>query len=123
MGTSAPVTSGVQDRFLSVRREGHVLPAFHGTSVTNHRSIFERGLLVPGAGNGVSVANGSAHGVGIYTATVDNARLSKGFCRGGNSMLVCAVVSDAIKQKDHLLGNHIVSAESGNVRHVGSAMV
>eukprot|EP00759_Apiculatamorpha_spiralis_P047535 PhF_6_TR43155/c0_g1_i1/m.66075 len=40
---------------------------FHGTRSSNHPSIISKGLLVPGT-DGVSVVNGSALGVGIYSA-------------------------------------------------------
>ena len=65
--------------------------AFHGTDGANHASIFEKGLIVPGR-EGVSVANGSAHGVGIYTAKEPG--LSFSFTRGTNKMLLCGVIDD-----------------------------
>lgn len=40
---------------------------FHGTRAANIPSILSTGLRVPGQESGVRVANGSAHGVGIYT--------------------------------------------------------
>ena len=40
---------------------------YHGTRVQNIPSILSTGLKVPGQQSGVRVANGSAHGVGIYT--------------------------------------------------------
>merc|ERR1740116_604551 len=79
-------------------------PAFHGTDAANHNSIVKRGLLIPGQGNELKVAHGAAHGKGVYTANVDAAWLSRGFC-SAPTMLVCAVL------------------QSDAVRHVGDAMV
>lgn len=119
-----PLVAEVQTRFMSIRRHGRVLPAFHGTQVKNYPSIFARGLRVPGAASGIQVRNGSAHGVGVYAATVENPLLSSGFCRGDKSMLVCAVVSDAVAAKQpNQCGKLPVTAQSENVRHVGAAMV
>merc|ERR1719384_1562939 len=80
-------------------------PAFHGTNAVNHKSIFNRGLLIPGQDNELQVIHGAAHGRGVYTANVDAAWLSKGFCTQPR-MLVCAVLDS-----------------SEVVRHVGDAMV
>jgi hypothetical protein len=41
---------------------------YHGTRQESAEAIAEIGLVVPGQGNGVTVANGSSYGVGIYTA-------------------------------------------------------
>jgi hypothetical protein len=41
---------------------------FHGTAVHNFSKIANKGFLIPGNG-GVNIANGSAHGVGIYSST------------------------------------------------------
>ena len=100
----------VQNRFfkqISKNGMGEMRPAFHGTNADNYPSIFERGLLIPGLGLGadLEIVHGAAHGRGIYTANVDAAWLSKGFCTKP-SMLVCAVL-DSDKQ----------------VHHVGDAMV
>ncbi|CAJ1443463.1 unnamed protein product [Effrenium voratum] len=100
----------VKDRFLAKLGStgmGALRPAFHGTDPANYRSIFQHGLLIPGAefGNKLRVVHGAAHGRGIYTANVDAAWLSKGFCTQA-SMLVCAVLD-----------------VSENVKHRGDAMV
>merc|ERR1712217_36414 len=79
-------------------------PAFHGTNAANHKSIFNRGLLIPGAGNELQVIHGAAHGRGVYTANIDAAWLSRSFCTAP-TMLVCAVL------------------QTDAVRHVGDAMV
>mmetsp|Transcript_88229 Transcript_88229/g.189346 ORF Transcript_88229/g.189346 Transcript_88229/m.189346 type:complete len:713 (+) Transcript_88229:110-2248(+) len=106
--TPAPLENAAYERFLasvlssSFREE--VCPAFHGTDARNHDSIFKRGLLIPDDGNGIRVVHGAAHGRGVYTANVDAAWLSKGFCTAPR-MLVCAVL------------------QSRCVRHVGDAMV
>jgi hypothetical protein len=59
------------DRFVRAwaQRSKDHCPAilFHGTRSTNIRSICHSGLMVPGR-SGVKVLNGSAYGVGIYTA-------------------------------------------------------
>jgi len=104
----APVAPTVQRQFMQAmveKPEAEVRPAFHGTDVRNYASIFERGLLVPGDASDIKVVHGQAHGQGIYTANVDAAWLSKGFCTAP-SMLVCAVLQS-----------------ESHVRHVGDAMV
>lgn len=50
---------------------------FHGTNSKNIVSIVRNGLIVPGS-HGVTVANGSVHGVGIYTAKCP--MTSTGYC-------------------------------------------
>merc|ERR1719401_2255713 len=103
-----PVAPAVHKRFMQTmlkKPEAEVRPAFHGTDVGNHASIFERGLLVPGDACDIRVVHGQAHGRGIYTANVDAAWLSQGFCTAPN-MLVCAVLQS-----------------NSAVRHVGDAMV
>ena len=100
----------VQARFLrqlSKAGLGELRPAFHGTNAKNYSSISQRGLLIPGLGLGadLDVVNGQAHGRGIYTAKVDAAWLSKGFCSEA-SMLVCAVLDC-----------------DGQVKHVHDAMI
>lgn len=104
----ASVAPVVQRRFMSAvfaASNAELRPAFHGTDAGNHQSIFRRGLLVPGEESGINVVHGQVHGRGVYTANVDAAWLSRGFCTQPK-MLVCAVLD---------------SREV--VRHVGDAMV
>jgi len=127
----APVSSDVQEKFLNARSslKGVLRPAYHGTNVTNLPSIYEKGLLVPSSDNGIHVANGSAHGVGVYTAKVVNPSLSWGFCRApteaSKTMMVCGILDDAptFSGQAYTMGVHLVTCESTNVRHVGDAMV
>jgi len=81
---------------------GSLVPAFHGTDSKNLSSVYENGFMIPGQGNNVKVAHGSAHGLGIYAATLNNPGISWGFCSGrytGNeSMLVCGVIDDSVKK-------------------------
>lgn len=79
-------------------KSAELLPAYHGTNARNFSSIQEKGLLVPGHG-GVTVAHGSAHGVGIYTAVLGNSWLSKGFC-DSDDMFVCGVVDSKEDDKE-----------------------
>lgn len=92
--TKADVGESVQKRFMGAVQslsdpQAQLLPTYHGTKAENFGSIQERGLLVPTHG-GVTVVNGSANGVGVYTARLGSASLSKGFAPDGK-MLVCAV--------------------------------
>ena len=116
----APLHTEVQNKFLrafSCRAEKRELqPALHGTDERNLSSIYRRGLLIPGGiggsgGNDVRVANGSAHGLGIYTAYAGSACVSFGYSRGNlRPMLVCGVLDPeqgrcqtyggAVKKKD-----------------------
>lgn len=94
----APIASDVQDRFLDKYNfygpEALVL-GYHGTSESNHASIFSKGLQVPG-NEGVTVANGNAHGKGIYIAEKGAQYLSMSFLRGSSQILVCGVVDNTL---------------------------
>jgi len=104
----APLSHEVAGRFLTnLQAFGSlgIAPALHGTRSENYEGIFRRGLLIPGPDTGVAIANGSAHGVGIYTANLNAPGLSAGFCTDP-SMLVCAVLqSPAVK---HILDAQVV---------------
>eukprot|EP00929_Paragymnodinium_shiwhaense_P089304 TRINITY_DN4946_c0_g1_i1.p1 TRINITY_DN4946_c0_g1~~TRINITY_DN4946_c0_g1_i1.p1 ORF type:complete len:516 (+),score=144.63 TRINITY_DN4946_c0_g1_i1:135-1682(+) len=122
-----PVTpcAQVQQRFMAKCGQSFksVLPTFHGTRSELHASICESGFLIPGKGNKLPVRNGSAHGLGVYTAGSHNAWLSRTFCNAPR-MLVCGVVDDAKPVFPRTpCGNHWISAQSENVRHVGDAVV
>mmetsp|Transcript_149415 Transcript_149415/g.260568 ORF Transcript_149415/g.260568 Transcript_149415/m.260568 type:complete len:603 (-) Transcript_149415:148-1956(-) len=125
----APVSESVQSAFLEAWTNGAgpslaLRPAFHGTHARNLKSIFDRGLLIPGIGNKLRVEHGAAHGRGIYTAKVHNPNLSAGFARCINGMLVVGVLDDALAADVRKrLGSRIVQAESKAIRHVGDAMV
>mmetsp|Transcript_12644 Transcript_12644/g.23362 ORF Transcript_12644/g.23362 Transcript_12644/m.23362 type:complete len:555 (+) Transcript_12644:75-1739(+) len=141
VGTSTPtlqplnVSPLVQLRFLKafLRCGGpelssgglHWRPLWHGTRSRHMSSISKRGLLIPGTRPDVRVVNGSAHGVGIYTARVESPWLSYGFAsRGG--MLVCAGFDDSVVLRSDQLynvGAFTVKRESNSVRHVGDAVV
>jgi hypothetical protein len=127
----APVSADVQQRFLEARtvlKGADLTPGYHGTNVSKLTAIYEKGLLIPGPDNGIGVANGSAHGLGVYTAKVNNPDLSWGFCRAPTEMerkmMVCGILDDAPAMGQHYqMGIRTVSRESANVRHVGDAMV
>jgi len=101
-----PLAANVMTQFMQAfsLTNADIRPAFHGTNAKNYTSIFQRGLLIPGHGNELQIIHGAVHGTGIYTANVDAAWLSKGFCTE-DSMLVCAVLHTA------------------DVRHHGDAMI
>jgi len=71
-----------------------LVPALHGTHARCYASIFQNGLLIPGCDNNIKVANGSAYGVDVYTAKLNEPWLSAFFCKQP-SMLVCCVIADA----------------------------
>lgn len=107
---------------------GSLVPAFHGTDTKNLSSIYENGFMIPGQGNKVKVAHGSAHGLGIYAATLNNPGISWGFCSGrysGNeSMLVCGVIDDSVRRSQAGFMGHLpIHSDSGNIRRVGDAIV
>lgn len=75
--------------------------------------------------NGIRVANGSAHGLGIYTASMESPQLSLGFIRGPSSrprqLLVCGVLDDALPSGElKSFGALTVKAESEAVRRGGN---
>mmetsp|Transcript_64318 Transcript_64318/g.143042 ORF Transcript_64318/g.143042 Transcript_64318/m.143042 type:complete len:516 (+) Transcript_64318:102-1649(+) len=92
----APVSTDVENRFLGAwkkARPGQLQPALHGTHEDNLGSIYARGLLIPGGGNGVKVAHGSAYGVGIYTAYAKDPSLSWSYSRSpSRTILLCGVL-------------------------------
>jgi hypothetical protein len=91
----APLTGSVQKRFMGNFVKGmyrsKVYPAFHGTSAKNHKSICSRGLLIPGDNNELKVEHGAVHGPGVYTANVDAAWLSAGFCTEPRILICCVL--------------------------------
>jgi aprataxin and PNK-like factor len=67
--------------------------AYHGTAETNINSILEKGLLVPGKGDGKTVQHATDSGWwggGIYLSP--DSSLSIGYCRGGKKLLICSVI-------------------------------
>merc|ERR1740129_467959 len=138
----------VKQRFLEATAdmEHNLSIGYHGTSMQNVALISQQGLRVPRPG-GMLVANGSAHGVGIYTAKLGSASLSKAFARGTSKLFVCAIcdtseplvlpeVEKFIPSSTYVMtrfpkvhsgmrqlkGRQVVQ-ESDQVRHVGDAMV
>eukprot|EP00931_Biecheleriopsis_adriatica_P096417 TRINITY_DN7006_c0_g1_i2.p1 TRINITY_DN7006_c0_g1~~TRINITY_DN7006_c0_g1_i2.p1 ORF type:complete len:523 (-),score=114.49 TRINITY_DN7006_c0_g1_i2:44-1612(-) len=138
----------VKHRFLdTLRRLDHTVSVgYHGTALQNIDCISRQGLRKPGNG-GIKVVHGSAHGVGIYTAKLGSASLSKGFASGHSQLFICAIcdtsaVSEPVAIEPfvpsktvvmtrfpkihsgmrHLRG-HRVLQESKEVLHVGDAMV
>jgi hypothetical protein len=107
---------------------GSLVPAFHGTDTKNLPSIYKNGFMIPGQGNNLKVVHGSAHGLGIYAATLNNAGISWGFARGpmgsDKSMLVCGVIDDSLKKSQGGFMGHLpIHSDSGNIRRVGDAIV
>jgi len=126
-----PLSSGVRSGFLQTYSEGRggdLLPTFHGTDFSNHASIFERGLLIPDKDtNGLRVINGSAHGLGTYSASLENPLLALGFVRPAQSaLLVCGVVDDTGHTSytaSRTYGCRSCTRESQHVRVVGDAVI
>mmetsp|Transcript_77475 Transcript_77475/g.239182 ORF Transcript_77475/g.239182 Transcript_77475/m.239182 type:complete len:513 (-) Transcript_77475:8-1546(-) len=109
---AAPLNLEVGEAFMRACQgelHGQLRPAYHGTATRNLTSIYKIGLVIPGQGNDLKVANGSAYGLGIYTAEVSSPALSLGYARGEcKRLLVCGVLD---------------SPDPAVVRHAGSAMV
>jgi len=92
-----PLSQAVKQRFMTTVKElgaAKLSPVVHGTDHCNFDSIFEQGLLIPGQGNPLQVANGAKYGVGIYTADMNAAWLSRQFC-SAPEMLLCAVLKSS----------------------------
>jgi hypothetical protein len=94
----------VIERFMKARKKTGLQPrlAFHGTAADNRPSIYKRGLLVPGSrlGQDITVAHGSASGVGIYTAK--DPWLSEGFTND-NRVIACAVLDTAAPKHERFI--------------------
>lgn len=107
-----PLAEEVQTRFLNARGASStdtLRPAYHGTDIANFKSIAQRGLLIPRSSNGLRVVNGSANGLGVYTAEVNNASLSWSYSRSVSKlMFVCAVLDPG---------------DASQVLHAGGAMI
>lgn len=99
----ANVSEQVQKKFLQTCNMQQPVPNFgyHGTRSTNIPSILSKGLLVPGEKSGIGVANGSAHGVGIYTGMPGQSWLSKGFSDSPNLLVVGVVDPSATPYPQH----------------------
>jgi len=109
---ATPLSVGVGKSFQKAcegELQGDLCPAWHGTDEKNLDSIYTQGLVVPGRGNSVRVANGSAYGLGIYTAKSFNPSLSLSYARGRTRrLLVCGVLDNK---------------NSTDVKDTGSALV
>lgn len=131
----------VQKRFFDACRDlSHSISiGYHGTKKGNLSAIARNGLMVPGKASGIGIANGSAHGIGVYTARLGQAALSKRFSDTG-AVFVCAICDTSSRTDDFVpsavrvmrnddfpkrryIGNHNVKQESDEVLHVGHAMV
>ena len=97
-----PTGSEARSRFMrclqTLRpREDEVPLVFHGTHLDAMDSICRKGLLVPEQHkNGVTVRNGSALGLGIYSSK--NAATSTCYARGTSTMFVCAAITTGAHQ-------------------------
>mmetsp|Transcript_29525 Transcript_29525/g.57941 ORF Transcript_29525/g.57941 Transcript_29525/m.57941 type:complete len:409 (+) Transcript_29525:174-1400(+) len=95
----APMSNVAMERFCRCKNkyrstgESFMVPALHGTNARNYASIFQEGLLIPGCDNNIKNANGSAYGLGVYTAKLNEPGLSASFCKQP-SMLVCCVIDE-----------------------------
>jgi len=100
--TPAPLANHVKARFLAKCNDfgqSSLVLGYHGTPTKNHDGIFRNGLMIPGKGS-VRIANGNAHGRGIYIAEKGAHYLSMGFLRGDSHMLVCGVVDNNLVEKE-----------------------
>mmetsp|Transcript_22564 Transcript_22564/g.67677 ORF Transcript_22564/g.67677 Transcript_22564/m.67677 type:complete len:479 (+) Transcript_22564:180-1616(+) len=109
---AAPLNPAVGRAFMKAchgELEGKLLAAYHGTNENNLSSIYATGLEIPGKGNALRVVNGSVHGLGVYTAEVNNPSLSLGYARGVHRRLLVCGVFDC--------------DDPAEVLHTGSALV
>ena len=109
----------MKDKFLDAchwAHDGELQPALHGTNESNLTSIYSRGLLIPGSDSGVKVANGSVHGVGIYTAYVESASLSWSYARGERRpILVCGVLDPRKNAKSYCAKDEVTYTCSARI--------
>lgn len=95
-----PLAAAPQNRFMESCGSYALIPALHGTHADNKHSIFTKGLLVPSTNNGLKVANGSVHGIGIYAA-LHNSYTSVSYS-SDNRLLVCAVLGGPDDSVSHV---------------------
>jgi hypothetical protein len=94
------VRSDLLNRFLQ-RRSGAFELVYHGTSSVNNHSICSRGLIVGGT-NGVSIANGSAYGRGVYCSP----NLGTARCYARGSLFICLINANVRKSGSiYVVGN------------------
>merc|ERR1719242_92090 len=92
----------VLDKFLKRRRGLNNLQiVYHGTGSYNDSSIIENGLITGGT-KGVSIANGSAHGRGIYCSP--SIHTAGSYQRG--SLFICLVRANECKQSGNIYVVH-----------------
>eukprot|EP00933_Yihiella_yeosuensis_P059566 TRINITY_DN609_c0_g1_i1.p1 TRINITY_DN609_c0_g1~~TRINITY_DN609_c0_g1_i1.p1 ORF type:complete len:493 (-),score=87.28 TRINITY_DN609_c0_g1_i1:460-1872(-) len=108
---TTPLSSEVKKQFLNACHgglQGQLRPVWHGTSESNLSSIYERGLLIPGQDNTLRVVNGSAYGLGIYTATANDPQVSINYCRGGRKLLLCGLLDADCEKQVKKVGSFVV---------------
>jgi hypothetical protein len=85
---------------------------FHCTRESNVSGIIENGLVIPGSLPGVTVQNGSAYGVGIYTARTPQIS----YCSGGRFLFVCAaLVGERFTTTTKMTGDMIILFDSAQI--------
>ena len=87
-------------RFAAAKKPAQEVVVFHGTSSSNVSKIMLDGFRVGGS-DGVPVANGSAYGVGVYTAVGPNTPMN--YSRGSPQVIL-----------SYALTGEVGSAQSGD---------
>lgn len=101
---NGPVSAAAMQPTLDEERAGLPVLLFHGTASRNIKSIQDDGLRVPYTGQSpISVANGSAYGVGVYTAK--DPSVSNYYTQGCKQMFICAGLS---AKASYNVGNIVV---------------
>eukprot|EP01060_Flectonema_neradi_P038161 TRINITY_DN7933_c3_g2_i1.p1 TRINITY_DN7933_c3_g2~~TRINITY_DN7933_c3_g2_i1.p1 ORF type:complete len:448 (+),score=65.83 TRINITY_DN7933_c3_g2_i1:53-1396(+) len=86
---NAELASAFTKHWLTETPDSVPVMVFHGTALTNIESIVTGGLRIPNQGeNPVKVANGSVHGIGIYTSINPSVCIS--YSRNSGYIIVCA---------------------------------
>jgi hypothetical protein len=96
----APITNQAAVLAMRLTSNQHLRFGYHGTSSQYYPSIFKDGLLVPGEKEHITVRNGSAYGIGIYSANPGNHSLSLSYSNT-TELLVCAICTNNPHVAEH----------------------
>jgi hypothetical protein len=118
------VRDDLLDRFKKKYKKLKCEPiiGYHGTRPQNISSIVNKGLLVPGSKGFEHATDPGFYGRGIYLSP--DAGMSISYCRGGGSLIVCAVLmGKAYKCPGIMMGAKLKSGFDSHISPCGSELI